>query len=68
MAGKIKQVIDRIIEARSQGNETIATTTRTKLILKGINPDKFSSGSEDDPLVLDKLKQIAEEMGLTIHS
>jgi len=67
MAGKIKQIIDRVIEARSHGNATIAMTTRTKLILKGINPDKFSASSEDNPLILDKLKQIAKEMGLTSY-
>ncbi|MBN1850935.1 MAG: hypothetical protein JW932_20395 [Deltaproteobacteria bacterium] len=67
MAGQIKQMIDNIIETRSKGNETIAATTRTKLILKGVNPDKFSAKSEDDPLILDKLKQIIKEMGITIH-
>ena len=54
MAGQIKQMVDKVIVTRSQGNATIAATTRTKLILKGINPDKFSPSSEDDPLVLDK--------------
>jgi hypothetical protein len=67
MAGQIKQMIDKIIEIRSKGNETIAATTRTKLILKGFNPDKFSADSEDDPAVLGKLKQVAGEMGVKVN-
>jgi hypothetical protein len=67
MAGQIKQIIDKVIAIRSQGNATIAATTRTKLILKGINPDKFSASSEDDPLIMGKLTQIVKEMGITIY-
>jgi hypothetical protein len=37
MAGKIKKLIDSLIEQRSQGSASIATTTRTKLLLKGID-------------------------------
>ena len=37
MAGKVKMLIDSLIEQRSQGNEAIASTTRTKLLLKGVN-------------------------------
>ena len=50
MSGKIKRVIQEIIEKRSRGNETIRSTTRTRLVLKGVNPDHFTDLSEDDPL------------------
>ena len=66
MPGKIKRVIQEIIEKRSRGNETIRSTTRTRLVLKGVNPDHFTDLSEDDPLILDKLKEVIDGMGLDI--
>jgi hypothetical protein len=62
MAGQIKHMIDEIITKRSKGNPTIASTTKTKLILKGINPDKYTALSEDDPLVIKKLRELAKEL------
>ena len=38
MAGKIKHLLDKIIEARSKGNPTTTQTTKIKLILKGVDP------------------------------
>jgi len=67
MAGKIKNMIEEIIEKRSNGNETIKNTTKTKLILKGIDPDVYDSSSEDLPDVVEKLKVIAQELGLAIN-
>jgi len=66
MAGKIKAIISEIIEKRSQGNTTIATVTRAKILLKGINPDKYTSESDDDPAVIEKLKSLAESIGVSI--
>jgi hypothetical protein len=66
VAGKIKQTIEKIIEQRSKGNQTIRNTTEVKLILKGINPDKFTADSPDNPEILAKLQQIASEMGVNI--
>lgn len=66
MAGKIIRMIDRLIELKSDGNPTVANTTRTKLILKGINPKKFDSQSEDDPEVIDKIMSVAAEMGVKL--
>jgi hypothetical protein len=66
MAGKIRQLIDTLIEKRSQGNPSLASTTRTKLLLKGIDSSKFTSSSEDDPQVITKLKQVAQEMNIQL--
>jgi hypothetical protein len=66
MAGNIRQMIDSIIDKRSKGNPTIALTTRTKFILKGVNPDRFSPQSADDPIVLAKVRAIAAEMGVSV--
>ena len=67
MAGKIMQLIDRVVEERSKGDPTIKHTTRAKLILKGININKYSEISEDDPGVIAKLIRIAAELGIKIN-
>ena len=64
MSGQIKALIDHIIESRAKGNSTIVNTTRTKLILKGINPSKYTAESPDDEAVLSQLHQIAAELGV----
>ena len=66
MAGQIKKMLDKIIEARSHGDRTIALTTKTKLVLKGINPEDYGSDSADDPEVISRVKQVAKELGVTI--
>lgn len=66
MAGKIKATIEQIIKQRSKGDPVIALTTKTKIILKGINPDKFSATSEDNPQVLESLRKIATELGVSV--
>jgi hypothetical protein len=66
MAGQIKKMLDKIIETRSQGDRVIALTTKTKLVLKGINPEKYGDDSEDDPAVISRVKQIAQELGVAI--
>lgn len=66
MAGQIKSAIDSIIEQRSRGNATIAATTKTKFILKGVNPDRFHASSPDDPAILAKIRAIAVEMGVSL--
>ena len=65
MSGQIKALIDHIIESRAKGNSTIVNTTRTKLILKGINPSKYTAESPDDEAVLSQLHQIAAELGVS---
>jgi hypothetical protein len=59
-------MVDRIIEERSNGNETIALTTKAKITLKGVSVDKYTDASEDDPKVLANLRKIAGEMGVIV--
>jgi hypothetical protein len=66
MAGQIRSIIDTIIQKRSLGNSTIALTTKTKFILKGVNPDHFDHTSPDDPAVIAKVRAIGAEMGIGI--
>jgi hypothetical protein len=66
MQGQTKRLLDAIIAQRSQGNETIALAMKTKLILKGLNPDRFSPTTEDDPVVLMKVRDIARILNVNV--
>lgn len=67
MSGKIRQLIDTLVEKRSQGSASIASTTRTKLLLKGIDSKKYSEQSDDDPAVIASIIKIADEMGINLR-
>jgi len=62
MAGKIKQMIDTIISQRSKDNPMLAGVIKTKLMLKGIDPAKFTSQSDDDPAIIAKLESVVKEI------
>lgn len=66
MAGKVKQLIDTIVEKRSGGNSTIANLTKSKMVMKGINPEKYDGNSPDDPAVIEKLVALAKELNVNI--
>jgi len=66
MTGTIRQLIDNLIEERAHGNPSLESTTRTKLLLKGIDSGKYSLSSEDDPEVIEKIKQIAKDMNIKL--
>ena len=62
MAGKIKQMIDTIIAQRSKQNPMLAGVIKTKLMLKGIDPSKFTAQSDDDPAIIAKLEAVAKDI------
>ena len=64
MAGKIIEMINHIIQERSKGNSAIAEMTKAKLILKGLNPNKFDCYSDDDPIIIEKLLNIAKQLNV----
>jgi len=66
MAGQIKKMLDQIITQKSHGNPTLMASTKTKLILKGLNPDKFSATSEDTADLIRKVRETAQEMGIRL--
>ncbi|WP_206633444.1 hypothetical protein [Methanoculleus taiwanensis] len=59
-------MIETIIRERANGNPVLENTTRTKLVIKGFNPDKYTATSEDDPAKIAELKVIAKDMGITL--
>jgi len=62
MAGKIKVMIDSIIEQRTKNNPKLVATIRTKLILKGVDPGKYTETSEDDPKIISLLESIIKTL------
>jgi len=62
MAGEIKQLIDFIISQRAKDNPMLERVIKTKLILKGINPIKYTQMSDDDPVILAKLEKMMQEL------
>ncbi len=66
MAGQIKYMIDTIIARRGKSDPTLISIIKTKLILKGIHPDKYQSDSPDLQPVVQKLEQLAQELGVKL--
>lgn len=66
MAGKVLELIEKLIDARAKGNAAIATTTRTKLLLKGIKIQEWTPNSPDDPDMMKRIRALAAEMNVSI--
>lgn len=62
MAGKIKRMIDSVIAQRAGGNPMLEKILKTKMILKGVNPDKYTLESDDDPVMMEKLERMLREL------
>lgn len=63
MAGKVKELIDRLIELRTKGDRGLVAPVKIKLIMKGVDPDLFDATSADNPMVIQRVITIAKEMG-----
>lgn len=66
MPGNVKRMIESIVQQRAKGNPTLIASTKTKLILKGLNPDQFTDTSPDDAAVMNKVRAIAAELGVHV--
>lgn len=62
MAGKIKQMIDSIMDQRAKDNPMLQGVIRTKLMLKGIDAKKYTPQSDDDPAVISKLEALVKDL------
>lgn len=58
MAGKIKVMIDTIIERRTRNDPELLGVVKTKLMLKGIDPNRYTETSDDDPRIIALLEAI----------
>lgn len=62
MAGKIKMMIDSIIQQRAKNNPMLEGVIRTKLMLKGVDSKKYTLQSDDDPAVISKLEALMKDL------
>ncbi len=67
MAGKIKHLIDLVVQQRAKGDPLVVIMTRSKLALRGVDPDRFTEESEDNPEILKIIRTIAAELGAKIE-
>lgn len=58
MAGKIRQMIDQILNQKAKDNPMLQRVIKTKLMLKGVNPKKYTLESPDDPVIIQKLERM----------
>jgi hypothetical protein len=61
MRGKIKRLIDELIEIRTRGNTAQAHFVRSHLVLNGIDPARFDESSPDDAEVIATLEQMISQ-------
>ncbi len=66
MAGQIKQLIDKLIELRTNGDRGLVAPIKIKLIMKGVDPDLFDANSPDNPMIMQRVKTIAKDMGFDL--
>ncbi len=67
MAGKVKTLIEQLIQLRTNGEHTLVAPLKVKLIMKGIDPDMFDADTPDNPLVIQRVVAIAKEMGYELR-
>jgi hypothetical protein len=66
MAGEIHRLIERIIELRCGGNMSLVMSTKTKMLLKGLDPDKYTETSPDDPAIIARVRELADHLGVML--
>ena len=60
MAGKIRQMIDLIMDRKAKGDPRMEDILTAKMMLKGIHPNSFTEQSDDDPAILAKLQSMLD--------
>jgi hypothetical protein len=66
MSGKIKRLIDYIIEETSADNQALKNLNKAKLMLKGVDVARYNELSADSEEILELLNEFADDFGLDI--
>jgi hypothetical protein len=66
MTGTAKKMVDTIIAGKAQGDKAIEKSVRVKLILGGIMVDKLTESTPDDPVLINRIKNVATMYGVTV--
>jgi hypothetical protein len=59
-------MVDAIISEKAQGDREVEKNLRVKLILGGIMVDKLTDSTPDDPILINKLRNVAAVYGVKI--
>jgi hypothetical protein len=66
--GRAKKLLDAIRHHRVRGIGAIVKVIKVKIALKGINPDRLTPETPDDPVLLKKLLNLAQSYGLRVKT
>lgn len=64
--GTMKKLIDTIIKEKAMGNTFQELNIQMKLVLKGIDIRKITEETEDDPELLEKIYQVANDFNVNL--
>ena len=64
--GKVKILIDELIEKRSKGVEFLKLSTSMKLLMKGIDVKKITDETPDDNDVIERIYKVASELNIVL--
>jgi DNA-binding transcriptional ArsR family regulator len=63
---RIRGIIDAIIDQRSNGDPSIASAIKAKLRFLGVNVDDYAPDTSDNPVILNKFKELAWDLGVSV--
>jgi len=66
MPGMICLMVRAFLEKRTEGRVHLVPSEKIKLIMKGIDPDQFTPSSPDDPIIIGRLRKIAQQMSIEL--
>lgn len=64
--GQTKTLVDQLIKKRANGDPFLESSTRIKLIMKGIDPKKIDENTPDNPDIIAKIHEVAEALNVTL--
>jgi len=64
MAGQAKKLVDLLVSEKAKGNKDIENFIRVKLSMKGIPISTLTESQADDPVVINKIKDVLKEFGV----
>ena len=65
--GKVKRLVDTLIEKRANGNHFLELDLQMKLLFKGINIKEITDDTPDDPGTLSKIYEMAEQFNIELE-
>lgn len=64
--GRVKNLIDELIEKKASGNSFQETNIKMKLMFKGIIPDNITDDTPDSEELITKIFDVAKDFSITL--